>query len=98
MNNAIKLRVRLQLNADNEQISTNFYELTDLFKRCWDDNFWEMISCDWFTGILDSNGIEIYENDIDAAGNKVERCNGSWCLNGDRPLTNKFTKFGTIYE
>lgn len=41
-----------------------------------------------WTGLADKNGTKIFEGDIMRnAGNVVEFCNGSFCINGDSPLS-----------
>lgn len=41
-----------------------------------------------FTGLKDRHGKKIFEGDIMRnAGNVVEFCNGSFCVNGDSPLS-----------
>ena len=41
-----------------------------------------------YTGICDKNGVKIFEGDImNNAGNVVEFYKGSFCINGDSPLS-----------
>jgi len=44
----------------------------------------------------DKDGNEIWEHDVDTAGNVVEFVYGSWCLNGDRPLHGMASKIKIV--